>query len=97
MTRADKIKDALVNLFCYIVLAIAFVTVVAVGIGIIIVLIYQPVIMHTSAECAKHGWTNGDTSWDFDKYCTRSIDGDLVIAPLDWVKEHCNELGECQE
>jgi hypothetical protein len=49
-------------------------------------------------ECLQHGWPGSKTSIVLEQYCIRREYGNRhVVRPLDWVKEHCDEWGECVE
>lgn len=97
MNRSEKIRGVLFDILGYCVLLFCVLFVLVACTWLVIGVVFQPVIIYTQAQCAEHGWTGGDVSWRFDKYCIRSVLGDEVIAPLDWVKSNCNKLGECQE
>jgi len=50
-------------------------------------------------ECKDYGFDDGTGKLFNDSFCTkvRQSDGVVIQRSLDWVKSHCNELGECQE
>lgn len=97
MSKTERAKDILIDVICKFIIAGGVLFILVCIVGILVGVIYEPAIAYTNEQCNEHGWTRGDVSWRFDKFCFRTVDATEMVAPLNWVKSHCNELGECQE